>query len=1056
MFPLPLLLLLLHSLWPASSISAFSAAEIFSISNETDMDSLLALKTSLGDQSGVLSSWNASGDLCRWLGVVCSLRHKQRVLKLNLSSAGLFGTIAPSIGNLTYLAHVDLSSNALHGGFPATIGRLHRLRYLDLSHNSLQGEIPDSLMNCTKFTSIALYSNRLTGEIPAWLGGLSNLEYIYLEANNFTGAIPPSLANLSSLQELYFSRNHLEDTIPEGIGRLGMLQYVALGENHLVGTIPATFFNLSSLAQLGVTNNELEGTLPSNLGNNLPNLQALYLDLNHFTGRVPASLANVTTVDVLDISLNNFTGKLPPEIGKLCPDILSLSRNQLEISTVQDWEFITFLSNCTYLRVLDLGYNHFTGELPSSFANLSAHLQLLSVEANDIYGKIPVHIGNLLGLLEVSFSNNRFAGVLPDSIGRLKMLTVLDLQNNLLSGIIPSSLGNLTQMQQLFVNGNNFEGPIPRSLGNLQQLITANFSSNQFTSSLPREIFSIPSLSNALDLSNNHLVGILPSEVGILKKATFLYLSRNNLSGVLPDALSNCQSLVGLHLDSNSFSGSIPMPMSNVHGLVILNLSRNKLSGMIPQELGRMKGLEKLHLAHNYLSGKIPESFENMTKLYQLDLSFNHLEGKVPVHGVFANISEFSFAGNNGLCGGILQLHLPSCPAEPSKHSQRKHHVILKAAIPVASIILFTILTFLSFFLRKKLRGRSIEKTKTAPPLMNEMYPRVSYDELVQGTDGFARNNLIGIGRYGSVYKGNLLLKNTITEVAIKVFDLQQPHSSRSFLAECEVLSKVRHRNLVSVITCCASLDSKRNDFKALVLEFMPNGSLDTWLHPSLLVQERQCLKLMQRLNIVVDIADALDYLHNNCEPPIVHCDLKPSNILLDENLGAHIGDFGLAKILSNPVGEKPIRSKSTIAIRGTIGYVAPEYGEGGQVSVRGDVYSFGIVLLEMSTGKSPTHDMFRDGLTLQNYVEAAFPDGLMKVFDPLLLATEEVPANDLCGGSSSLRDPSNVLTFVTRVALLCCNQAPAERMLMRDAAAELHRIRARPITTPIDQFVLE
>jgi serine/threonine protein kinase len=224
----------------------------------------------------------------------------------------------------------------------------------------------------------------------------------------------------------------------------------------------------------------------------------------------------------------------------------------------------------------------------------------------------------------------------------------------------------------------------------------------------------------------------------------------------------------------------------------------------------------------------------------------------------------------------------------------------------------------LFFTIRKRSKARSTTNGEFL--FMGDRYPRVSYGELVQGTSGFATVNLIGKGRYGSVYKCGLVLKDIMTTVAVKVFDLQQSGSSKTFLAECEALSKIRHRNLNSFITCCSSSDSNQNDFKAIVFEFMTNGSLDRWLN----LDVQQGLTLAQRLNIAVDIADALDYLHNNCEPPIVHCDLKPSNILLNEDLVAHIGDFGLAKILHESSIEQQISSRSSIGIRGTIGYVAP------------------------------------------------------------------------------------------------------------------------------------
>jgi len=244
---------------------------------------------------------------------------------------------------------------------------------------------------------------------------------------------------------------------------------------------------------------------------------------------------------------------------------------------------------------------------------------------------------------------------------------------------------------------------------------------------------------------------------------------------------------------------------------------------------------------------------------------------------------------------------------------------------------------------------------------------------------------LIGKGRYGSVYKCGLVLKDKMMTVAVKVFDLQQSGSSKTFLAECEALSKIRHRNLISFITCCSSSDSNQNDFKAIVFEFMTNGSLDRWLNLDVREsQQLQGLTLAQRLNIAVDIADALDYLHNNCEPPIVHCDLKPSNVLLDEDMVAHVSDFGISKFLRE--GDNVLQT-NTLA---TIGYIAPEYGHEGLVSTSCDVYSYGILLMEVFCRKKPVDEMFTSDLSLKNWVSEALHNDVTQVIDSSLVRKEE------------------------------------------------------------------
>jgi serine/threonine protein kinase len=218
-----------------------------------------------------------------------------------------------------------------------------------------------------------------------------------------------------------------------------------------------------------------------------------------------------------------------------------------------------------------------------------------------------------------------------------------------------------------------------------------------------------------------------------------------------------------------------------------------------------------------------------------------------------------------------------------------------------------------------------MEKTETAGlHMLDDKYPRVSYLEISQATDHFAPSNLIGAGKYGSVYKGNLSLpsfRNGV--VAVKVFNPHQTGSSRSFLAECMALRRVKHRNLIKIITSCSSIDSRGNEFQALVFEFMPNFSLNRWLHPG---TDGQCHKLstVHLLNIVVDVADALDYLHNNSQPSVIHCDLKPSNILLDSDWTAYVADLGLSKLVGESTDKSRLNSGSSIGIRGTTGYVAP------------------------------------------------------------------------------------------------------------------------------------
>eukprot|EP00253_Pinus_taeda_P018796 PITA_18796 len=411
--------------------------------------------------------------------------------------------------------------------------------------------------------------------------------------------------------------------------------------------------------------------------------------------------------------------------------------------------------------------------------------------------------------------------------------------------------------------------------------------------------------------------------------------------------------------------------------------------------------------------------------LQHLNFSFNKLSGEVPKEGVFKKIGATAFMGNLGLCGPWV--NLPPCYAHKHKSVLNLKRVI----IPVVVVAIVVLCLFLAILWRKNCR-RNIQR-ETGPSL-NVGHRRISYAELVIATNEFSDANLLGIGSFGKVYKGIL---NDGTMVAVKLLNLQNEGAQKSFDRECKVLGRVRHRNLIRVITCYSDLH-----IKALIFPLMPKGSLEKWLYPD--DGEQSCLNLIQRLNIAIDIAQGMTYLHHHCFVQVIHCDLKPNNVLLGEDMTTYLIDFGIATICfaNNEDGALT----STNALKGSTGYIPPEYGVGGQVTTKGDVYSYGIVLLEILTRKKPTHDMFVEGMNLQKWVGNSFPSRVQEVVDMgLLTRTNRCIEED---------KDLNCLSALINVGLLCTNESPQGRPTMMGILGTLQNIKDTFLsTTSIPKF---
>ncbi|XP_057549416.1 probable LRR receptor-like serine/threonine-protein kinase At3g47570 [Amaranthus tricolor] len=985
------------------------------LSLDSDKDALINFRSQMSlDPSNPLSTWDKNSSPCNWTRVVCN-KFKQRVIALDLSSLQLVGSISSHIGNLSFLQSLQLQNNQLSNSIPNEVCNLLRLKVLNLSTNNLQGSIPSNISKLRELMVMDLTMNNISGRIPKEVSFLPRLRVLNLASNKLSGPIPPSLGNLTSMKILDLGTNALSGTIPSELHHLRSLEHLDLSINNLTGTVPTPIYNMSSLVFLALASNQLWGELPYNVGETLPNLITFYFCINKFTGRIPGSLQNLTNIQVIRMAHNRLTGTIPPGLGNLpFLKMYNIGYNNIvnHLGEENGLDFITSLANSTQLNFLAFDGNLLEGFIPDSIGNLSKVLSKLYMGQNQIHGSIPSSIGKLIGLSLLNISNNEITGSLPNELSHLQDLQVLDMAMNHISGVIPGSMGVLTKLTKLDVSGNKLSGSIPSSFRGFN-LGYIDLSSNLLNGTIPKEILTLSGLST-LNLSNNHFDGQLPDELELLTTIITIDLSNNRLSGRIPNSISNCKNLETLNMARNLFSGSIPSSLENLLALQVLNLS------------------------HNQLSGSIPSNFTLLNATQSLDLSFNNLEGELPCGGIFTNLSKVHLQGNPK-----ISLHLACENAQVVDHDHtRKFSNIDIVIVSVVVFVTFLVVGSFIFVIRKK----KAKLSRTADSKFEGFY-MVKYDELRLATQGFSEEHLIGRGGFGQVFKG--YLKDNMV-VAIKVLDMKLSTTWKSFLAECEALRNVRHRNLVKLITSCSSLDNKNMEFLALVYEFLGNGSLEDWMKGKRKKEDGDGLNLMERLSVVIDVACALDYLHHDSEVPVVHCDLKPSNILLDEDFTAKIGDFGLAKLLMERMGD-PYSISSSHVLKGAIGYMPPEYGLGVKPSTAGDTYSFGVTLLELFTGKSPSHESFTGEQGLIAWVQSCVPTQMMEqLLDPELRTQLRKQANDGDYDLEQIKTPDEhlecCLVTIFEVGLSCTAAHPDRRITMTKALNKLKAVRNKLI----------
>ncbi|KAM1820412.1 hypothetical protein ACFX1X_001950 [Malus domestica] len=595
----------------------------------------------------------------------------------------------------------------------------------------------------------------------------------------------------------------------------------------------------------------------------------------------------------------------------------------------------------------------------------------------------------------------------------------------MLSGSIPPEFGGSPKLQGLNLANNQLTSTIPGSLGRLGSLVKLNLTGNKLSGAIPVSFGDLKELTH-LDLSSNELDGELPSSLSGMQNLVGLYVQDNRLNGGVDKLFSNTMAwrIEKMNLSNNLFDGELPHSLGNLSYLTDLDLHSNSFRGEIPPDLGNLMQLEFFDVSNNKLSGRIPDKICSLINLFKVNLAENRLEGPIPKSGICRNLSEKSLAGNKKLCGRSKNL---DCHAKSFDKSALLNAWGV-AAVVVGSALVFIVAAYavvrwiarssrhdpeeaeesrLSSFMEHNLyflssSSRSKEPLSINVAMFQQPLLKLTLVDILEATNNFCKTNIIGDGGFGTVYKATLSDGKT---VAVKKLSEYKTQGHREFIAEMETLGKVNHQNVVPLLGYCSL-----GEEKLLVYEYMVNGSLDIWLRNR--TGDLEVLDWDRRFKIAMGAARGLAFLHHGFSPHIIHRDIKASNILLNEDFEPKVADFGLARLIS------ACETHISTDIAGTFGYIPPEYGQSGRSTTKGDVYSFGVILLELVTGKEPTGPDFKDleggnlvGWVFQMMKKAKAAD----VLDPVVLDA----------------DSKRRMVQVLKIACVCLSDNPAQRPTM-------------------------
>ncbi|XP_030949321.1 receptor-like kinase TMK4 [Quercus lobata] len=667
----------------------------------------------------------------------------------------------------------------------------------------------------------------------------------------------------------------------------------------------------------------LSGTLPSDLGT-LTQLETLSLQENSFSGPMP-SFANHTSLRYLYLDNNNFSS-IPSG----------------------------FFQGLTNLQVLYLSENHNIAPwtIPTELTQATSLLRFYASDTN-IFGSLPDFFGSFPNLTDLGLAYNNLSGTLPQSLGGSSIRKLrLERQKNGLSGTI-DVLSSMTQLSQVWLFENEFTGPIP-DLSNSTSLFDLQLSDNQFTGLIPDSLMSIATLRN-VSLDNNELQGPYPQFPSSVTNHT---LGTNsfcrNTPGPCDDQVTTLLEIAAAFgypsklakswTGNNACVGWTSIICDSQDNIITINFAKQQFVGTISPAFAKLTSLRNLFLGDNKLTGSIPDALTNITRLQVLDISNNNLSGLIPKFGDSVNLTTTGnpLIGTNGTSPSGNKAGMGSSGASVLPG--------MIAGIVIAVIIFVVVVLFISIKCYVSSRHRKFGGVVNPENGGTTSVPNIeiSIEVLKQVTNNFNEDNILGRGGFGVVYKGEYY---DGTKVAVKRMESAARGSKgiNDYQAEISVLTKVRHIHLVSLLGCCIN-----GNERLLVYEYMPQGTLTQHLFD---LGENGCSPLTwkQRIQIAMDVARGVEYLHTLAPQIFIHRDLKPSNILLGDDMRAKVADFGLVKIA--PDGKNPVSTR----VAGTFGYLAPEYGATGRVTTKADVYAFGVVLMQLITGRKAVDDTLPD-----------------------------------------------------------------------------------------------